>query len=398
VTYDEQLAQKAAEIEALFERYWTKPVTVTPSPQTWYYRNKIELNFGRKYYPEPPPKDFVKETVLGFKKKGKWFWTLDNDECLIASADLPDLLVSLRRWHRESGLRAYESRRHDGLLRHLIVREAKRTGERMVALITAPGQIDTVAFVDAVRRAYPATTILWGTNASPGDQAKADEMRTLFGSGYIHEDLLIDRSDRSDDSPGEQPREVASPAPSQTLRFRLSPFSFFQTNTLATEVLYGRIRDWCRSVAPRQLYDLYGGMGGIAFSCADLVESVSSVESWRQASLDGEYNAEINGIEHVRFVTATVEAYLLQVEPELSARAEGWAAVLDPPRAGLHPKALQRIVRLRPPDMLYVSCKPTVLAQELEQLVDAYEITGLEAFDLFPHTPHVEVVASLALR
>jgi 23S rRNA (uracil1939-C5)-methyltransferase len=376
VPYEIQLANKASELAALFEPFWTQPITVVPSPVIWHYRNKIELNFGRMHYPEPPPRDFVKETVLGFKKRGKWYWTLDNDECRIASPELPELLVSLRDWHKAAKLRAFDSRRRDGLLRHLLVREGKRTGERMIALLTSPGDVETDAFVDAVSRAYPATSILWGVNKSPGDQAKADEIITLFGEPYITEELHVQRP----------------------LTFRLSPFSFFQTNTLATEVLYGRIRDWCQSVAPKVLYDLYGGMGGIAFSCADLVETVSSVESWREASVDGEYNAALNAIDNVTFTTAKVEVYLKQLETELGEMPSDCAVILDPPRAGLHPKALRRLIGLRPPKILYISCKPTVLAQDLESFVEVYKLDDLSAVDLFPHTPHIEVLASLSLR
>ncbi len=376
--YAAQVAAKAQMLQELFAMHWQAPVAVLPSPVQWHYRNKVDPSFAGKHYETPPPPDFVRETVLGFKKR--WYWPIEIEACHIAPEGLAALLAAVRVWYRAHDLRAFDSRRNEGLLRHLLVRDAKRTGERMVVLITAAGRIDADSFVAAVQQAYPADSIYWGVNRGKADIAFAEELTLLHGAPVINEKLLI--------PDGEQTRE---------LRFAISPFSFFQTNPLATEKLYGLVRQWVKEIAPKTLYDLYGGSGGIAFTCADLAGQVWSVDNVPEASQDGRANAKANGIENVVFLTEKVERYLRH-QLEAEGLAEDSAVVLDPARPGLHPKALKRLIQLAPRHILYVSCNPKILAQELEVFGDAYELTRLEAVDLFPHTRHVEVIAALRRR
>jgi 23S rRNA (uracil1939-C5)-methyltransferase len=377
IPYDEQLAAKSQSLQELLQPYWGGPIPVAPSPSPWHYRNKLDFTFGRKYYDEPPPKDFVRESLLGFKRKGRWFWPLEIHECRIGSPEVAGLLQAVRAWMHEHELRAFDSRSHEGLLKILLVREGKRTGERMVVLITRPGAIDEASFTRAVLDAYPATSVQWATHESVAEVTGGDDVRVLHGPPTIDECLHVP------DDGGER-----------HLRFRLSPFSFFQTNTLGTEVLYGKIRRWVRAQSPEILYDLYGGSGGIAFTCSDLVGRVESVENVPSATEDGHHNATVNEVGNVTFHTEKVEVYLrdLLQGPDLAAHA---AVVLDPPRAGLHPKALRRLIDLVPEQVLYISCKPNVFAREMETFAQHYRLRSLEALDLFPHTPHVEVLAHL---
>lgn len=371
IPYAEQVRAKSEMLQALFAPFWTEPIPVSPSPVVEHYRNKVDPSFAPKQYPEAPPPGFQRETVLGFKMKGRWFWPLDIETCRIGPAGLDGLLARVREWQRASGLRAFDSRTGEGVLRVLLVRDGKRTGQRMVALITRPGAFDGGDFVRAVRESFHADSIYRGEFSGTADVAAAERLELLWGKEYIFDEL-----------------EIAG----RRLRFRISPFSFFQTNPLATEILYGTIRDWVARCAPEHLYDLYGGMGGIAFSCADLVRQVWSVESVAEASADGRQNALDNGIENVTFITAIVKNYLKEL-----LRGEGLAAdsavVLDPPRSGLHPKALRRIAELGPRHLLYVACNPKNLAHEMPALLEAFSLRALHAVDLFPHTRHVEVVA-----
>jgi 23S rRNA (uracil1939-C5)-methyltransferase len=364
-------------LRALFTPWWNAPIPVEPSPVVWHYRNKVDFAFGRKWYPEPPPPGFVRESVLGFKTRGQWYRPLDVRACRIGPDGLAPLLEAVRAWMRAQRLSAFDSRRREGFLRVLLVREGTRTGERMVVLITTPGEFDPASFVETVHSSYPCVSIQRGVFRGLADVAAAEEVELLYGKGAIEEVLHVPGADG--------PR---------ALRFRISPFSFFQTNTLATERLYTAIRQWVEDRGPRVLYDLYGGAGGIAFTCADLVETVHSVESVALASEDGVHNAALNEIGNVRFVTDTVEGYLRQIRDHGSFERDS-AVVLDPPRSGLHPKALRRLIELRPAQLLYVSCKPTVLATELPAFLEAYRLADLRAVDLFPHTEHVEVLASL---
>lgn len=380
VPYEMQLGQKSAALGELFAPYWDRPIPVTPSPGIWHYRNKVDPSFARKQYEIKPPPGFERETVLGFKRRGRWFWPLDIRECRIGPKGLDRLLESVRCWVCKQGLQAWDYRADRGLLRTLLVRDAKRTGERLVALITRDGEFDPASFVETVNSAFPAASIYSGVYRGRADGAFAEALELLHGTPHIAERMCIP--------------DGASTRP---LEFRISPMSFFQTNTLATEQLYGRIRAWLRKTGAQHLYDLYGGAGGIAFSCADLVERVWSVENVAAASEDGRANALLNGIGNVDFVTAEVQKY---VHPGLhqGGLAQNSAVVLDPPRAGMHPKAIKRLIALHPANLLYVSCNPANFARELPEFLQTYVLSGLEAVDLFPHTPHVEVMAAMVAR
>ena len=380
MAYPEQVTAKAEMLEELFAPFWPEPVAVTPSPVLWHYRNKVDPSFAPKRYDEPPPKDFVRESVLGFKKKGRWFWPLEIDECRIGPERLGALMKAVRKWSEDAGLRAFDSRSGAGMLRALLVREGKHTGEYMVVLITRPGDLDCSGFVEAVRSVLPTASIQRGIFSGLADVAMAEELEVLSGPPEITEELHLQTES------GER-----------RLRFRISPMSFFQTNTIATEGLYGHIRQWLQQEESSALYDLYGGAGGIAFSCADLVEHVWSVENVEAASEDGRHNAQVNEIDNVTFITEKVKNYLLYRSRD-EGLVENAAVVVDPPRAGMHPKALKRLIELAPTRILYVSCNPKILARELPVLLESYQLRQLHAFDLFPHTRHVEVVAELSRK
>lgn len=374
--YSDQLSTKSDTLSALFDAHWAEPIPIEPSPDCWHYRNKLDLTFGRKHYPEPPPKDFPRETVLGFKRSGKWYWTLDIEECHIGPEDAESLLNAVRLWARERKLTAFSSKARDGFLRILLVREGKRTGERMVVLITNDEELDADSFVHSVQASFPAQSIQHAVFTGRAEIAAVDRITVLDGKPTIDEVL-----------------EVPDGAQIRKLRFRLSPFSFFQTNTYATEKLYGFIRAWVKESRPRFLYDLYGGSGGIALSCSDRVDRVVSVESVEDASVDGVHNAEVNGADNIVFITQPVEDYLRDTLHTQKAFQANSLVVVDPPRAGLHPKALKRLVALNPPEIIYVSCKPTVLAGEMPAFLAHYDLVNMQAVDLFPHTEHVELLA-----
>ena len=375
LTYAEQVARKQARLQDLFAPFWNDPIPVTPSPILWHYRNKVDFAFGLKWYPEPPPEGFVRESLLGFKAQGRWYRPMDIEKCLIGPEGTSPLLAAVRSWMRDNHLSAFDARTGKGFLRALLVREGQRTGDRLVALITGDGDLDTASFVDLVQRVYPAKSIYRGIFRGRADVAAAEETQLLQGDPTINECLHI------------KGRE---------LLFRISPFSFFQTNTLATELLYTKIRQWASDIRPDVLYDLYGGAGGIAFTCSDLARRIISVENVPSATHDGIYNAGVNAIDNVEFLTEKVDVYLKQMER--IGLEPNCAVVADPPRCGMQAKAVRRLIRLRPPHILYVSCKPSVLPEELPAFLQEYELTGLQAVDLFPHTDHVEVLASLRLR
>lgn len=392
VAYAAQVAAKQAALEVLLKDAWDGPIAVAPSPVVWHYRNKIDPAFAPMQYEVPPPKGFQREAVLGYKRRGRWFWPLEVEDCLIAPAGMRELFASVRDWYRARGLHAFHAKSGTGTLRNLLVREGKRTGERMAVLITTPGGDPAEGFVEAVQRAWPAHSIQHGTSDSRADVALCEDLRVLHGVSAVREELHIPGLERS-------------------LAFQISPMSFFQTNTLATEGLYAAVRAWAAALRPSVLYDLYGGMGSIALACADLAGHVVSVESVEAASIDGRANAARNGAPNIHFITEKVEHYLRALRDATLGQAgagagdlpgqpmpPGAAIVLDPPRAGMHPKAIKRLLELAPANVLYISCNPKIFAQEWTVLRERYTLTGLQGFDLFPHTPHVELVAALTCR
>jgi len=380
LSYPDQVAKKQRYLEALFAQEWGKEVSVLPSPIVWNYRNKVDFNFGLKHYPEPPPKDFVRETLVGFTHRGEWYNPIDVSDCRIAPEGCSALLDAVRAWYRREGLRAGESRGSHGFLRTLLVREGRRTGERMVALFTSEGAWEPRGFIDAVSASWPAQSVFHGAYSGSARGTFADRMERLSGADSIHEEMRI-----------------TDGAAERRIRFRVSPFSFFQTNTLAAEILYAEIRQWVRGTGARILYDLYGGAGGIAFTCSDLVQVVRSVESEASATADGEHNATLNEIDNVFFSNDSMRRYLHGLT-DAGGMEPNSAAVVDPPRSGMTPKPVQRLIDCGPPRILYVSCKAAVLKEELKTFLKAYRLERLWAVDLFPHTPHVEVLASLVRK
>lgn len=399
LSYQEQLAQKEHFLKDLLQDYWKGPIQVVPSPVLFHYRNKIDPGFALKRYPEPPPPNFKRETVLGFKARRGWKWPIELEECLIGPEGVSALLDSLAQWRPECGMEAYDNRKGTGRLRNLLVRDGKRSGEKMVVLITTPGPLaDADAFVAAVLRGFDATSIFHGEFSGGAEVATADNLTLLHGNPWITETLQFNRDLYSEDNLAVFSAPDAfinqNGRNAEKLNFRISPLSFFQTNPLAAERLYGLIRKWVQALGPEHLYDLYGGAGGIALSCSRFAGSIISVENVSDASEDGRFNARENGIDNVAFVTDTVRAFTKKLLVS-GGMPPGSAVILDPPRAGMHPKSIARLVQMAPRHVLYVSCNPKKLREELAVLGEAYRVTDLKGVDMFPHTPHVEVLASL---
>lgn len=367
-SYGSQLAHKKERVALCLAGIENLPrLSILGSPQIWNYRNKMEFSFGDVF--PPVPDRWLK---LGLKPKGRWYEILDLSECLLPSPEASTLLSAVRAWAETEQVPPYNSHKKEGQLRHLVLREAKNRPERMVILVTTTGEIPRRSFVDAVLSVYPATTILVGRNAKSSDTAVSDALEILTGPGRITETLNF---------------------PDASIDYRISPHSFFQTNTKGTEVLYGLVRDWARELKVRSVLDLYCGGGGIALSLAGACDKVVGVESNLAAVTDAKANAELNGLANCDFYGGTVEFLLpslLDMKPE--------AAVVDPPRAGLHADALKALLNTPPRALFYVSCNPEALARDLKSLSARYAVEGLAAVDLFPHTEHVETAAWLSLR
>jgi len=365
--YEVQLLNKKEKVLAALAGLEHPAPSVIGAPDIWNYRNKMEFSFGDVY---PPVEG--KWMKLGMKPKGRWYEIFDLLECHLPSPEAAKLLASVRAWAEREKVTPYNSHKNEGVLRHLVIREAKNRPERMVLLVTTNGQIPKPSFIEAVQGVYPATTILLGSNAKKSDTAISDSIEVLTGTGFVTETLYF---------------------PDGAVDYRISPHSFFQTNSKGTEALYGLLRAWTRELGAGTVLDLYCGGGGIALSLAGAARKVVGVELNASAIADAKANAERNGFKNCEFYCSAVELLLpslLDLRPD--------AVVVDPPRAGLHVKASATLLEMAPPVIFYVSCNPESLGRDLKILAPKYAVERLVVVDLFPHTDHVETVARLVRR
>jgi 23S rRNA (uracil1939-C5)-methyltransferase len=369
--YPEQLATKEALVRRLlspFEVMEWRPII--PSPDLWSYRNKMEYAFGLLTWTG-------RELVIGLRQAGRFDRVVDLETCFLMSDECVELIARVRRWAKQAGFSGYDRGRHNGDLRYLVVREGKNTGQRMAVLI---------ASADAQDRILPAletlnadieslTSTFWaGFTDCRSDVARAEKekMHLLRGPGTIQESL-------------------------NGVSYRISPYSFFQTNTHGTERLYGLLADWAKEDTGGALMDLYCGSGGIALSLASHFDRVVGVDINAEAIEDARFNAELNGLKNTEFVASDTENFL-KILPATKLAVQLGAAVIDPPRPGLQPKAMQAVLDLNPRRLAYVSCKPESLARDLTSLIPFYRIRSVQPVDLFPHTPHVETLVALEHR
>lgn len=387
LSYEEQVAQKRAKLQKTLQDFWTQdiPVTVTDEPR--YFRNKVELGFchqvkWREDYDKKDPANKTRplefESTLGFKLKGRWDRAVDITECALFNENLIPLLNAIRTWAQAEKLEYYDQRKHTGVLRHLLVREGKNTGEEIVVLFVTD-DFNEKTFVRAVESVLPKANIMAAVNNGLADTAAPESLRVLKGKDFILEKIFLT------DVHANLEREVT---------FKLSPQSFFQTNTKTAQKMYSRVRAVVKKIAPKRIYDLYGGAGSFSLSCADLCEKSICVESVAPAVYNGIENAKINGVSNVQFFCSKVEDFVKQQPIE----KKDALIILDPPRGGMHPKAAKAVAESGVENVLYISCNPVTLAADLKILTQHYEILHVEAFDFFPHSEHIETFVQMKLK
>lgn len=390
--YEEQLAIKSAQVKKLIDGVIAADnrdyefLGIKPSPLQHGYRNKMEFSFGDAYKDGP--------LALGMHKRGSFYDIVDVPGCRIVDNDFRTVLAVTLSFFRERKISYYHKLRHTGYLRHLLVRKAARTGEILVDLVTT-AQVPSAKeqacdtdweqkLLDGWKAALLAdhyegklTGILHTRNDSVADTITNEGTKVLFGQDFFYEELL-------------------------GLRFQITPFSFFQTNSLGAEVLYETAREFigeslqadlncdreCTgSPADKVVFDLYSGTGTIAQMLSPVAGKVIGVEIVEEAVEAAKENARLNGLHNCEFIAGDV----LKVIDGIADRPD--YIVLDPPRDGIHPKALEKIIRYGVPQMVYISCKPTSLARDLEVLqARGYRVEKVCCVDMFPGTGHVETV------
>lgn len=381
LAYEAQLDWKRQQVlECLAQLGGWHPEDVaatTPSPEIWYYRNKMEFTFAPR--PWLPAAELAGGAApealgaaLGLHVPGSFQRVFDVAACYLQSPQTGPILALIRQLARQSGLPAYDTRQHRGFWRFVVLRESKRTGDQLLWLITtSQGDYQAVDKLAApLRQEFPAlTTMVHAISDQKAQVAQADRGRVLWGPGYLEE-------------------EVGG------RRFRISPGSFFQTNTAAAEGLYQAVGRLAGLTGRETVWDLYCGAGSIALSLASQARRVVGFELVAAAIQDAYVNARLNGVDNCQFIVGDLKDCLRQAgQSPHFARPE--VIITDPPRAGMHPQVIQAILELAPAKIVAVSCNPATLARDLTLLQPSYEITAVLPFDLFPHTPHIECVVRL---
>ncbi|MBR3604031.1 MAG: 23S rRNA (uracil(1939)-C(5))-methyltransferase RlmD [Elusimicrobiaceae bacterium] len=387
LAYEDQVAKKQERLKEILKDFWSADIPATKTDNPVFFRNKVELGFCRQpIWKEPFDKKVKRdktvplefEQTLGFKLKGRWDRAVDIEQCYLFDEHLIPLLQAVRAWAQAENLEYYDHRKHTGILRHIMLRVGKNTGEAIVVLFVTD-DVPEKSFVNAVESVWPEANIMIAVNTGLADTAAPESLRVLKGKDFISEKIILS-------SPaGKQEREVT---------FKLSPQSFFQTNTLSAQKMYSRVRALVKEISPKVIYDLYGGAGSFSLSCADLCEKSLCVESVAPAIYNGIENAKINDVKNVQFFCAKVEDFVKQQPLE----RKDVLIILDPPRSGMHPKAAKAVAESGVKNILYISCNPVTLAADLKILTQYYDVKDVEAFDFFPHTDHIETLVQLKLK
>jgi 23S rRNA (uracil1939-C5)-methyltransferase len=355
--YERQLEEKQSQVVDALERiggFERPPIEpIVPAVEQWRYRNKLEYSFGE---------DAGGQLVLGFHPPGNWREVVEVHEDVLASPAVDALRVRVREWCEQEGLSAYDRDTHAGFLRNLVVREGRRTGQLQARLVTNSGEFRAAHFAEAA----DADSAIWTKTEGLAEVTRHGESKVLAGDGSIDE-------------------RVGS------LRFRISPEAFFQTNTEMGERLYAVVAELAALAGAERVFDLFCGIGTIGLSLAAHAGEVWGVEIVEDAVADAIANAELNGIDNARFFAGDIRT---AARPLVEQAGRPDVVVVDPPRAGLSQKVVRRIIEMEAKRIVYVSCNPTTLAPNARQLADAgWTLERVQPVDMFPQTPHIECVA-----
>jgi 23S rRNA (uracil-5-)-methyltransferase RumA len=364
--YEEQLKIKEAQVRELLTEAMPQDTPmdwfqgILGSPSIYGYRNKMEFSFGDEYKDGP--------LALGMHKRGSFYDLVNAEPCVIVDEDYRKILHAVRTYWSEKGASFYHRLRHEGYLRHLLVRKAVHTGEILIDLVTtSQEEYDLSEFANMLLSLHmdgKIVGILHTVNDAVADVIKDDGTQILYGQDYFTESLL-------------------------GLSFKVTPFSFFQTNSRGAEVLYDTARTFLTDAGMKKgvVYDLYCGTGTISQLMAPVSEKVIGVEIVEEAVVAARENAKRNGINNCEFIAGDV----LKVLDEIKEKPD--LIILDPPRDGVHPKALPKILGYGVEQILYISCKPTSLARDIPAFLEAgYKPVRGISVDQFPWTANVETI------
>ncbi|HOL19517.1 MAG TPA: 23S rRNA (uracil(1939)-C(5))-methyltransferase RlmD [Candidatus Hydrogenedens sp.] len=381
VPYKEQLKNKEMYLKNLFADYIPSAIPIEPSSEIWHYRNKIDPVFSREHFETPPPAEIKRRTVLGFKRFRRWYDTFPMEDCLIGPCSVPDLLKAIHQWREENRYEAYDRRTKEGILHALLIRQSRRTSERMVGIVTRELNLNWESLIEQLNKNVPCQSIYGGLYTRTAEVSQAQEWHLIHGQEVIHEKIVLNHENTD-----------------MTFTFRISPASFFQANTLSAEKMFLRIYQWTREITPEYIFDLYGGMGTIGIILSHLASKVFSVDCVPSSIEDGKINAELNNVVNVEFYLQKVRRFLSEQSPKFYKSSSSTLVIVDPPREGLTLGVIKKLTQWRPKDIIYVSCNPKALIRELPYLLEYYQYKDGNAYDFFPHTPHFETLLWLSRK
>jgi 23S rRNA (uracil1939-C5)-methyltransferase len=364
LAYSDQLRLKTRMLEEYlnlnFSSLKGKVLPVLPSASSTYYRNKMDFSFGRSE---------DGRVIVGLKERGHFDKVLELNECFLHDPITPHILAWTADFFDKRGCTVWDYHQHTGLLRHLVIRQSKTDGNFLVILVASDYNEPLFkAFAEGLSAAFPAISgILYGINATVADTSYVSEVHVLKGKSTLFENLC-------------------------DLRFELSPQAFFQTNTHQADVLYRTIVDYADVKPDDLVFDLYCGTGTIGLALSANAKAVVGVDENLFSIEDAKKNATLNGINHVEFSAQNVRHFLK------SCTQKPGVVVVDPPRDGLIPKALKRVVELQAPRLVYVSCHFSSLIRDLTVISERYNVEAIQPVDMFPNTWHVETVVQLTLK
>jgi 23S rRNA (uracil1939-C5)-methyltransferase len=355
--------------------------------EIYFYRNKLEFSFSTNAWLSRNPEVRIQNGfALGYHMPKFIDKVLDIEKCYLQSEVSNRILNLTRDFFKQRGTSIYSFKTHSGYLRYLVVRNSEYTGEILVNLITSYQDSVINDYAEHLQKEVSEVSTLTNSISTTKAQAAiSNYYKTIFGNGYIEENL-------------------------GNYKFRITPNIFFQTNSKQAKVLFDTVVKMAEFEANERVLDLYCGSGAIALYISEYVDQVTGVESNAEAIKSAMENAELNGVRNCEFVEHDVKEYLKTQLPRASVRGSmagshaGFSSkridtiILDPPRSGLHPKAIECLLELQPKKIVYVSCNPATQARDLKGLAEKYNMMAIQPVDMFPHTMHVENVAKLVKR
>lgn len=355
IPYQKQLDQKISDINGGFKikKLTVRCEKIMPAVKTEHYRNRMDFVI-----------DF--EGRVGLRQKGKWWKVIDGHPCFLADEKIEALFDQVRSWVKTAKLSFFDRKAHTGLLRYAVIRSSS-VGQTMITIVTSAPTDDIER--QSVHRALEMlaeqtqpTTLIWSINHTVSDISFGDELLTITGPGYIEEEF-------------------------DGIKYRISPNAFFQTNLYTAPTLLKTVQAFVGDASDKTVLDLYCGTGFFSIALAKQAKRTVGVELVPEAIKDANINAEINHVK-VEYHDAKTEDFDWKtLNPDI--------VILDPPRSGMHDKALQDVINAHPPVIVYISCNYKNFARELVELQKYYDVDQMQAIDMFPHTPHVELVTKL---